>query len=108
MPAGTRERGGDAATRVHRMLALPEVGMDQMDPPRCTRCGRMMERGLIMDRARGPLETNAATWIEGAPEFHFFGGLKTRGKERHAVITFRCQGCGYLESYAPASPDSPG
>jgi hypothetical protein len=55
MPAGTRERAGDAATHVHRMRAHPEVGMDAMNPPRCARCGRMMERGLIMDRAHGPL-----------------------------------------------------
>jgi len=74
--------------------------------PRCARCGRTMERGVILDRADGgkPLTQD---WIEGAPEKSWFG-LKTKGRERHSVITFRCGGCGHLDSYAPASPDSPG
>ena len=45
--------------------------------------------------------------MEGAPEKSFWSGLKTSGREQHAVVTFRCDGCGYLESYAPASPGSP-
>jgi ribosomal protein L37E len=29
-------------------------------------------------------------------------GLKLAGRERHAVVTYRCSACGYLESYAPS------
>jgi len=60
-----------------------------------------MERGLVMDRAQAGKPTTP-NWLEGMPEPSFFLGLKTAGKERHEVITFRCSACGYLESYAPA------
>jgi hypothetical protein len=29
-------------------------------------------------------------------------GLNLAGRERHAVVTYRCSACGYLESYAPS------
>jgi hypothetical protein len=75
--------------------------MSDMKPPRCSRCGRGMERGLIMDRGHAGKPTTPS-WVEGQPEPSFFRGLKTKGKEQHEVVTFRCPGCGYLESYAPA------
>jgi Zn ribbon nucleic-acid-binding protein len=42
-------------------------------------------------------------WVAGAPEPSIWSGLKLRGKEQYQVTTYRCVGCGYLESYAPAS-----
>ncbi|HZM00080.1 MAG TPA: hypothetical protein VFD43_07510 [Planctomycetota bacterium] len=81
--------------------------MADMNAPRCAKCGRGMERGLIIDRTEPMIHASASTWMEGAPEPSFWAGLKTKGKEQHPVISFRCPGCGYLESYAPASPGSP-
>lgn len=81
--------------------------MAEMNPPRCAKCGRTMDLGLIIDRTNPTVAAKPATWMEGAPEKSFWFGLKTSGRVQHAVITFRCGGCGYLESYAPASPDSP-
>ena len=80
--------------------------MSEMNSPRCAKCGRTMERGLILDQGHHQ-RLNTSTWMEGAPEKSFWSGLKTSGREQHAVVTFRCDGCGYLESYAPASPGSP-
>ena len=46
------------------------------------------------------------SWIEGVPELAVWTGVKTKGKETHPVTTFRCEHCGYLESYAnPRKPD---
>jgi hypothetical protein len=60
-----------------------------------------MEPGFLLDRGH----VNAlsrAEWLEGEPEKAFLAGLKTKGKDRFPVTTFRCDRCGYLESYADA------
>jgi hypothetical protein len=38
--------------------------------------------------------------VEGRPEASIWTGLKIKGKRRIPVWTFRCEACGYLESYA--------
>ncbi len=58
-----------------------------------------MEPGLLLDRGDHN-SLNTPEWLEGEPEKSFWTGLKTKGKERLAVRTFRCPKCGYLESYA--------
>jgi len=68
--------------------------------PKCSKCQTEMEVGYIIDRAHH--NTRApATWVEGEPEPSFWTGTKISGKEQHQVNTFRCPGCGFLESYAP-------
>jgi hypothetical protein len=57
-----------------------------------------MEPGLVLDVAHG--EVRQQQWLEGEPERSFWVGLKTKGRESHPVRTFRCDRCGYLESYA--------
>lgn len=39
-------------------------------------------------------------WASGEPERSFWSGLKLKGKDVLPVTTYRCIGCGYLESYA--------
>jgi hypothetical protein len=58
-----------------------------------------MEPGLLLDKGHHS-SLNVSEWLEGEPEKSFWTGLKTKGKERFAVRTFRCPKCGYLESYA--------
>ena len=41
-----------------------------------------------------------AKWIAGEAESSIWTGLKTRGKDKLDVTTYRCRRCGYLESYA--------
>ena len=58
-----------------------------------------MEAGYLPDRG----DLNALTveeWVEGVPERSFWTGLKTKGRDRFTVMTYRCPQCGYLESYA--------
>ena len=58
-----------------------------------------MEEGVILDLGH----MNAAMtekWIEGRPKSSWWGGVKTSGRRTLAVATWRCAGCGRLESYA--------
>jgi hypothetical protein len=56
-----------------------------------------MDEGYIVDNASGIWVQSE--WVEGPPQTSVWG-LKLRGKQRRRVMTFRCPGCGYLESYA--------
>jgi hypothetical protein len=65
----------------------------------CPRCGRKMQKGFLIDRG----DHNAPgvpRWVEGAPEKSFWTGLKTKDRLIIPVMTYRCAGCGFLESYA--------
>jgi ribosomal protein L37E len=65
----------------------------------CPRCGGSMEQGYMVDVSYG--HTAVPKWVEGEPVSSFWSsGLKLRGKEQRDVSTYRCQRCGYLESYA--------
>ncbi len=64
----------------------------------CPKCQKRMEEGFIKDESHG--YTVASKWVEGPPEKSFWTGTKTRGKKQVQVQTYRCPGCGYLESYA--------
>jgi len=69
------------------------------EPKECIRCRGHMEPGFVIDRGdHNALATQK--WVEGEPERSFWQGLKTKHKETHQVTTFRCERCGYLESYA--------
>jgi hypothetical protein len=70
-----------------------------MTQPQCLRCKGPMELGFVLDRGH---HNSAAeqTWIEGEPEKSFWTGIKTKDREKHAIETYRCERCGYLESYA--------
>jgi hypothetical protein len=64
----------------------------------CPKCRGPMQAGFIQDSTYGGILVS--TWQEGAPEKNFLGSLKTRGRNRIPVTTYRCESCGYLESYA--------
>jgi hypothetical protein len=57
-----------------------------------------MEAGFI------PGETSKVVtvtrWVAGRPEPSFWKGTKITDKEQRAITTYRCPGCGFLESYA--------
>ena len=58
-----------------------------------------MEEGFLLDRGQGRT-AHVESWIEGEPQQAWYG-LKTRGKPRLTVETYRCSRCGLLKSYAP-------
>jgi hypothetical protein len=58
-----------------------------------------MERGLVLDKGHGDT-LREQEWLEGEPVRSIWAGLKTKGRDRHPVRTYRCERCGFLESYA--------
>jgi hypothetical protein len=58
-----------------------------------------MQRGLILDRSESNMP-NTQKWIEGAPKRRWWGTVNTSGRDSFGVLTFRCERCGWLESYA--------
>jgi predicted nucleic-acid-binding Zn-ribbon protein len=68
----------------------------------CPKCGQVMEPGFVLDR--GPGGVAQESWVDGAPVPSNWTGLKVKAHQLVPVTTYRCTGCGYLESYAsPAS-----
>ena len=65
----------------------------------CSRCGRKMEEGFLIDAADGNAPTVAA-WHRGQPRKKWWG-LKTSKPDTLAVTSWRCTSCGLLENYAP-------
>jgi hypothetical protein len=65
----------------------------------CLRCGGPMEQGFVADKAHYSVP-ETQNWVEGVPERTFWSGIKLKGKEVLPVMSFRCEQCGYLESYA--------
>lgn len=66
---------------------------------RCPKCKGEMVRGSLITNVRHSA-LRIPEWLEGIPEWSFWTGLKTKGRDRVPVRTDRCRDCGYLESYA--------
>jgi hypothetical protein len=57
-----------------------------------------MAQGFIVDfNLAGRM---VSSWVEGAPEKSTWTGTKVPTEKTIPVGTFRCSGCGFLESYA--------
>ena len=62
-----------------------------------------MQPGFFLERKHG--DRRAATeWVEGLPQKSFWTGVKTSGRQIFPVIAYRCERCGFLESYAAPTP----
>jgi hypothetical protein len=69
-------------------------------PTTCSKCGGHMEPGFMLERGHGPSDQQVR-WVEGEPTPRlFFSGVKLGGRHPMPVTTFRCDRCGYLESFA--------
>jgi hypothetical protein len=74
-------------------------------PPRCVRCNSAMEAGFVVDNGRD-LAQRQATWASGDAQFSFWRQSDVaKDARRMRVTTFRCERCGYLESYANEAAD---
>jgi predicted Zn-ribbon and HTH transcriptional regulator len=62
-------------------------------PCKCPKCSAEMEEGFILEH-RQPVR-----WIAGKAETSISGDVKSSGEQRR-IESYRCIGCGYLESYA--------
>ena len=66
----------------------------------CLKCSGEMEAGVIADSYTDiAISMKVQTWIKGIPKKKSavlgFPGIKK------TVLTYRCNKCGFLESYAP-------
>lgn len=68
-------------------------------PGRCPKCDGRMAEGFVLDHGDYGA-VNVATWQAGAPQKSFWVNVKQVKSEQRPVSTFRCDRCGYLESYA--------
>ena len=69
-----------------------------MPEPNCPHCRERMEVGIMLDKSRNRIEITE--WLEGTPETSFWTGLKTKGKARYTILSYRCPRCGLLQDYA--------
>ncbi|HTG43438.1 MAG TPA: PF20097 family protein [Verrucomicrobiae bacterium] len=64
----------------------------------CPKCSKRMEEGFILEQSLSSYVPSV--WVEGAPEPSFWTVTKVVKKTKRLTVTYRCIGCGYLESYA--------
>ena len=69
-----------------------------MNTKTCPKCRGKMEPGFVLDRNR--FDDRQETWMEGTLELNMWTGSATTNKEQFPVTTYRCDACGFLESYA--------
>ncbi len=67
----------------------------------CPKCNGEMQQGFVADTR--PVDAFVSYWTAGHPRRGFFG-LKL--PNRTPIATFRCQACGFLESYAKPEFDA--
>jgi hypothetical protein len=58
-----------------------------------------MSEGFVADTTYGG--ASVSSWIEGEPKRSWWMGVKLAGETPIEIKTWRCDRCGYLESYAP-------
>ncbi len=68
---------------------------------RCPKCNGVMVQGWISDM-KGSEFNCVSKWVEGVPgKPTWFGSIIPAPAEKCIPVgTFRCSGCGFLESYA--------
>jgi hypothetical protein len=59
-----------------------------------------MTEGVVIDQSENG--RGVAKCVEGPVEKSIWVGLKLKGKKQIETRTYRCNRCGFLESYAPA------
>jgi hypothetical protein len=65
----------------------------------CPKCSRPMEQGFLIDSTDGAGGRVPTHWAPGPPRRSWWVGT-TLPDGVLPVGTYRCSGCGYLESYA--------
>jgi hypothetical protein len=65
----------------------------------CPKCGGRMAEGFVIDKGHYNA-TGLQKWVEGEPVKSFWHGYHTEDRDKYEVSTYRCERCGYLESYA--------
>lgn len=63
----------------------------------CPKCSRLMVRGFVPEFSGG---VHVSFWVEGEPKESFWAGGVEIPDKQISIVTYRCAGCGFLESYA--------
>lgn len=64
----------------------------------CPKCTQKMVRGFIPELSHA---SSVSFWVEGEPQYSFWAvGVKIPEDKIIRIVTYRCVGCGFLESYA--------
>ena len=71
--------------------------------PNCPKCSKSMEKGFVVDLTYSGVFQSS--WVQGEPteKRRILGaerGIKWPKGKRAKIATYRCSGCGFLESYA--------
>jgi hypothetical protein len=69
--------------------------------PACYRCGGSLAVGMLTEADYGM--SRAVRWVSGGPREGLGGALSGEGsgdRPRYRVVTYRCEACGALESFA--------
>jgi len=66
----------------------------------CAKCGGRMSEGFTLDHTHGGYKQ--ATWVEGPMEKSMLFGIKLKGRRQLPMASYRCERCGFVESYAEA------
>jgi predicted nucleic-acid-binding Zn-ribbon protein len=64
----------------------------------CPKCNGTMSDGFVIDEGYGT--RGVSSWVEGEPRKSIWVGVKLGGARKLEITTWRCDRCGYLESYA--------
>ena len=68
------------------------------DEIKCSKCSSMMFPGFVPDHGRGG---SASFWLEAGTATDSWRGIAD--EKIFEIVTYRCSGCGFLESYARKS-----
>jgi hypothetical protein len=68
-------------------------------PGKCSKCAGVLEDGFLLELAHGNGRL-VTQWVAGIAEASIWMGLKVNDRAKLDVVTYRCQSCGFLESYA--------
>ena len=71
----------------------------------CPDCNETMVEGFILDMTSG--SRLVPRWLKGSPEMDAWMGVKTKGRECRNVLSYRCEQCGPLRSYAETEVNPP-
>ncbi len=69
-----------------------------MNKKSCPKCEGEMEQGFVLDNTNGG--RLVSHWSSGQPKESFWTGTKLSQEKQIPIGTFRCKGCGFLESFA--------
>lgn len=67
---------------------------------KCQKCNGTTSMGFIVDYGAGG-KRQVEKWVAGEPKPSYWYGVDIKNQDQIEVVTYRCDECGYLESYAP-------